>query len=146
MSLREYIRDGDIDMVRSMLDKDPSIVNKQFSDKWSPLLYAAYGRHPNIVSLLLERGADINAVDRDRSSVLMTACLSGCRRTISLLLDRGARTDMFDNIGRDLEYYCIVKSTYNFVCSHPRSLYQKIDRSNSYMDMSYSDLSITFSS
>jgi uncharacterized protein len=57
---------------------------------WSPLHYAATGPDPKIVTLLLERGAIVDAESPDRSTPLMLAARYGKEESVKLLLARGA--------------------------------------------------------
>jgi len=63
----------------------------------TPLHAAAAGRHGAICRLLIERGADVNAVQRDSFTPLMAAAQAGDEELAALLVDAGAdraaRTD-----------------------------------------------------
>lgn len=53
---------GDLKQVRALLDADPSLVHRSDRSGGTPLHRAVIGRAPNVVALLLDRGADIHAV------------------------------------------------------------------------------------
>jgi uncharacterized protein len=57
---------------------------------WSPIHYAATGPQPQLVRLLLERGADIDAASPNGTTPLMMAAQYGSEDSVSLLLERGA--------------------------------------------------------
>jgi ankyrin repeat protein len=57
---------------------------------WSPLHYAASGPEPELVQLLLDRGAEIDAASPNGSTALMMAAQYGPEDSVKLLLDRGA--------------------------------------------------------
>lgn len=57
---------------------------------WAPLHYAASGPEPRTVTLLLERGADINAGSPNGSTALMMAAGYGSEASVDVLLARGA--------------------------------------------------------
>lgn len=57
---------------------------------WSPLHYAATGPEPAVVTLLLERGAEVDAASPNRSTPLMMAAQYGSEASVDLLLARGA--------------------------------------------------------
>lgn len=65
---------------------------------------AAAGRTDNL-RLLLDKGADINARDRDGQTPLMLAAKASRRETVRFLLERGADADAVDQEGnRALEH------------------------------------------
>lgn len=59
-------------------------------DGWSPLLYAASGPEPKVVSWLLDHGADIESRAPNGTTPLMMAARYGAEDTVDLLLARGA--------------------------------------------------------
>ena len=63
----------------------------------TPLHYACYYKSKNVVDLLLDLGADINARDIDGKSVLNYAVVSGSERIVKKLLFRGADKEIKDN-------------------------------------------------
>ena len=88
-----------IDLLRSMLDADPSRVHERGGDGQTPLHFA---RSRAVADLLLEAGADIDAVDRDHRSTPAQWMLGDAddpaKSRLSVarhLVDRGASTDIF---------------------------------------------------
>ncbi len=57
---------------------------------WSPIHYAATGPEPQLVKLLLDRGADIDAASPNGTTPLMMAAQYGSEESVKLLLQRGA--------------------------------------------------------
>jgi ankyrin repeat protein len=59
----------------------------------SPLMWAVYNEsdRPEIIELLLDRGADINAKSKDGSTALLWAMKKGNTATVALLKRRGAQ-------------------------------------------------------
>lgn len=57
---------------------------------WSPIHYAATGPNAEIVALLLERGAQVEAESPNGSTPLMLAARYGSEAAVDLLLARGA--------------------------------------------------------
>src|SRR5205823_4576195 len=53
---------GRVDRLRELLDEDASRANEFSPDGFSPLHGAIFGGHENSVRLLVERGADLEAV------------------------------------------------------------------------------------
>ncbi len=58
-----HAEDGDLGKLRAMLDKDPTLVNKKWEYGWTVLHRASVFGHTDIMRLLIERGADVNAKD-----------------------------------------------------------------------------------
>lgn len=57
---------------------------------WSPVHYAATGPSTEVLIMLLDRGADINALAPNRNTPLMLAARYGPEENVKLLLQRGA--------------------------------------------------------
>ena len=63
----------------------------------TPLQYACIKKHKNVVDLLIDLGADINAVDSENKSVLFYAAVGGNIRIIKKLLIHGADKTIKDH-------------------------------------------------
>jgi ankyrin repeat protein len=86
-----------IDLLRSLLDADPERVHERGGDGQTPLHFA---RSRDVVDLLLERGADIDAKDVDHRSTPAQWMLEGKRgvgryELAAYLVERGAAADIF---------------------------------------------------
>jgi uncharacterized protein len=57
---------------------------------WSPVHYAATGPSTELLTMLLDRGAEINALAPNRNTPLMMAARYGSEDNVKLLLQRGA--------------------------------------------------------
>ncbi len=57
---------------------------------WTPLHYAACGPEPEVVALLLARGAAVEALSPNRTTPLMMASRYGPEKAVDMLLARGA--------------------------------------------------------
>ena len=77
---------GDLVWCRRLLEQGAA-VNRA---GWAPLHYAASGPQPQVVALLLERGAEIEAESPNRTTPLMMAARYGSEAGVDLLLARGA--------------------------------------------------------
>jgi ankyrin repeat protein len=77
---------GDLDLAQRLLERG-SKVNR---DGWTPLHYAASGPQPGVVSLLLDRGALVDALSPNGTTPLMMAARYGAIDSADLLLRRGA--------------------------------------------------------
>ena len=66
---------------------------------WSPVLYAASGPDPQVLSLLLDKGATVDARSPNGTTPLMMAAMYGSSAAVQLLLDEGADTSMKNQLG-----------------------------------------------
>ncbi len=66
---------------------------------WTPLHYAASGTEPQMLALLLDKGALINAPSPNGSTPLMMAALYGPDSSVQLLLNRGADAKQKNDLG-----------------------------------------------
>jgi ankyrin repeat protein len=66
---------------------------------WAPLHYAATGGHLDVMELLLENYAFIDAESPNGTTPLMMAAMYGSTAAVKLLLDAGADTAMRNKLG-----------------------------------------------
>lgn len=100
--------EGNIGIVRASLNDDDMDVNASDNIGWTALSRASSKGHEEIVKLLLDKGADIEAkVSLGGISALSLACKDGHDSTVMLLLNRNARIDGTDKHGlAPLHYSC----------------------------------------
>jgi ankyrin repeat protein len=101
--LLEASAEGDIQGVRDKLGADSPSVNLNCRNESgdTPLLLAARHGREELVRLLLENGADVNAVNQDGDNVLFAA--AECPDNVSvldLLLRAGAKINARNKMGR----------------------------------------------
>ncbi|GAA3411449.1 ankyrin repeat domain-containing protein [Paenibacillus hodogayensis] len=97
---------GDAEKLKRLLDEESSLANTANGEGLTPLGYAAHFGNKEAVRVLLDYGADVNAVSRSSvsyipSNTALHAAIAGKRNmeVIRLLLDRGADTRLFDSNG-----------------------------------------------
>ena len=67
---------------------------------WTPLMYAAYVGHVNIVNLLLDNSVNVNSrTKKNGATPLMLASSCGNEPVVYFLLQNGAKIDAQDNRG-----------------------------------------------
>jgi ankyrin repeat protein len=86
---------GRMDLVQRLLSRGAAVAQ----DGWTPLHYAASGPDPQIVALLLERGAAIEARSPNGTTALMMAAGYGSEHSAALLLERDADTQVRNERG-----------------------------------------------
>jgi uncharacterized protein len=86
---------GDINIVQQLIDKDAEVNKKG----WTPLHYAAANGHDDIVKLLLDHSAYVDAGSPNGTTPLMMAARGGHVSTVKLLLDNGADLNVKNQIG-----------------------------------------------
>ena len=77
---------GRLDWARKLIDRGAKVQKPG----WSPVHYAATGPSTELLAMLLDRGADINARAPDMSTPLMMAVSFGPEDSVKLLVRRGA--------------------------------------------------------
>lgn len=91
LDLWEAAVTGRVDRLRELLDRDPAQANSYSADGFAPL-HASYFAPPEVIELLLARGADPNALSRNAMALrpLHSAASAGNARVVELLLRAGA--------------------------------------------------------
>ncbi|KAK4328896.1 hypothetical protein Pmani_000705 [Petrolisthes manimaculis] len=111
--LMPTVETGDVEVLVEWLDWGLSPDTKG-NLHWSILHHACARGHLNIVSLLIERGANVNAEDSNRTSPLHTACFYGHQRIVQLLLDSGANVNAQDGRG-NTPLYSSIEGTHSTI-------------------------------
>ncbi len=95
--IHQAAKEGKFDAVKKMLKEDPDLVNAIDSDGLTPLHLAAEYGHRQIVELLLQEGADINAKSGFKRTPLHFAASSGHDEIVSLFIEKGAELNKNDS-------------------------------------------------
>jgi uncharacterized protein len=77
---------GRLDWAKKLLERGAQVQKPG----WSPVHYAASGPSTEVLALLLDRGADLNARAPNGSTPLMMAARYGTEDSVKLLVQRGA--------------------------------------------------------
>lgn len=97
--------------VSKYLDRFPQLLEHRTPEGWTPLIVAAFKQQEDIVTELLDRGADPNATGKNGTTVLMyakTAFLKGDTEStalLDLLIERGADSSRRDKFGCNILDY-----------------------------------------
>ena len=78
----------------------------------TPLRAAAYRGRLDIVSCLVENGADVNARNNFECTPLMVACYHGHMNVVTYLIERGANMDLQDKQGNTVLHYAVERGRF----------------------------------
>lgn len=84
------LKNGDIEQVKAIIDKDKSLANQMLPSGRYPLCYAADYGQTDVIEFLAQRGADVNASDKYGISPLLAAIYEGHTESVRMLLKKGA--------------------------------------------------------
>ncbi|MCJ1231794.1 hypothetical protein MMC12_008473 [Toensbergia leucococca] len=96
-ALSRALFQGYEDVIRLLLNMGAGVKTR---DHKEPMLHRAIINRPIIPTLLLEKGADVNARTTDEATALHRAVQAGRQAIVKLLLEWGAKTDVKDSEGR----------------------------------------------
>jgi len=97
--IHEAIKQGDIEKVRQLIAKDASLLEVKDTDGSPPLNISASVANLEMVKLLLDMGANINAGDNESSNVLHCAAIANSVPIVDFLLDKGMNINVQDANG-----------------------------------------------
>ncbi|UCC43738.1 MAG: ankyrin repeat domain-containing protein [Candidatus Zixiibacteriota bacterium] len=104
----EASRSGDLELVQTILDSDKTAIGMS-NDRGSTALHIAVANgHIRIVELLLDLGADLEAIDVDGDTPLMRAAIGGHSEIFKLLLSRGADAHIKNINKHDILHYAVL--------------------------------------
>jgi hypothetical protein len=114
-SLCDAAKVGDKETIKRLLTKDKADPNGKIltADGWkNPLVLSIEANHKEMVELLLESGADPNAVlNNEAITPLMKAVWKNEKNIALLLVKHGAEVDMADVEGDTALHYCALRSS-----------------------------------
>jgi ankyrin repeat protein len=94
--IHELVVKGDVAAVRALLDQHPELISAKGFHDGTPLNFAvlAAGNQAKMVSLLLSRGADVNAQDSEGESALWDAARRGNLEVVKLLVRKHVQVNI----------------------------------------------------
>jgi hypothetical protein len=109
-TIDEAIAHGDLADVKRHLARSPELVRSTPGAKLTPLHQAILRRKPDIVALLLDAGADLNAPDNANRTPLSMAVERGDATIVTLLLARHADATRRDRTGWTALHHAAAKN------------------------------------
>lgn len=106
-----------IDIVKVLLENGASVNERD--DRWNqtPLHFASINGNREVVELLLEHNAEVNALRNDLMSPLMCAASNGHQYIVELLLDKGAKTNFVDADNSTVLHHAAISGQNNVIKS-----------------------------
>lgn len=93
------VRHGAIDSVRVILKAGAKVDIRSHGTKKTSLFQAAFDGRTEIAKILLDQGADVNALDNSGNNCLREAIAAGNAAMVQLLLDAGCHADQKNEDG-----------------------------------------------
>ncbi|GFR86513.1 ankyrin repeat and SAM domain-containing protein 3 [Elysia marginata] len=108
---------GHYDWVRTIIRRNEGIdLDRKNFGGWTPLMYACYIGHDNIVSLLINAGGcNMNTKNPRGLTPLMLAASCGNESVARLLIRRGANVELLDKSGWTALFHATYAGHQNFV-------------------------------
>ncbi|NXU18942.1 ANKS3 protein, partial [Pardalotus punctatus] len=97
---------GQYEVVQECIQRGDLDLNQRNCGGWTPLMYASYIGHDNIVHLLLEAGVNVNIPTPEGQTPLMLASSCGNESVAYFLLQQGAELEMKDIHGWTALFHC----------------------------------------
>ncbi|WP_295159424.1 ankyrin repeat domain-containing protein [uncultured Brachyspira sp.] len=115
MAVHMASANGNNDIVKLLLLKDPSVINDVDNRGNTPLHWAAMKDKPDTIKLLMENGADIEAKDEDGWTPLHYAAAFSSIQTVQTLVDLNADKESITKDGNIPAYYAIRDDIKNYL-------------------------------
>lgn len=101
MGIHDAVLEDNLSKVEEIIKTDPNQINaKELYAGLYPLHYAVSVNNKEMVNLLIDKGASINAQSNDGSTSLHVASVLGYKEIVELLINRGADVNAKDNRDR----------------------------------------------
>ncbi|OWF38308.1 uncharacterized protein LOC110466395 [Mizuhopecten yessoensis] len=97
---------GDNTLLIQAIQKDPSVIEQEDVDGFTPLSHAVRSEQLGAVKRLIKMGADVNSRDGQGRTCLSTAAYQGWYDGVMYLLRKGARQSIADKSGRTPLHAC----------------------------------------
>ncbi|KAJ8981387.1 hypothetical protein NQ317_002581 [Molorchus minor] len=82
---------GNLEVIKTLLEKDPGLINATDKDKYTPLHRACYSNHIEVVKYLIQCGADIGAKTDMQWEPLHSCCQWNNKECALILIQKRCR-------------------------------------------------------
>ena len=86
-SIHDAAANGDLDVVKKIVEQDPRLVNQDDKYEWRPIFHAGLRRHYDVVKYLIDCGADLAA--HDGYAIHYAGEVPNNKEVVSLLITYG---------------------------------------------------------
>jgi ankyrin repeat protein len=104
-ALHAAARTGETESCKLLLRRSEPLLELRTASGWTALMYAAHQGWLDVVQLLLQHGADTNAVGSDGRSALAAAVQSNSVAVVQALIDHGADISATNSIGQNVLFH-----------------------------------------
>jgi ankyrin repeat protein len=105
--LFNQIRNGNSKAMEILLKNNPKFLEIQDERGSTPLLLAAYYGHVDMVEFLLDKGAQVDALDGSGNTALMGVCFKGFTPIAEKLINAGANVNQKNAMGATCLIYAV---------------------------------------
>ncbi|KAJ8933474.1 hypothetical protein NQ318_023068 [Aromia moschata] len=81
---------GNLLILKSLIEKDPELINATDKDKYTPLHRACYSNNIEVVKYLIQQGANISAKTEMQWQPLHSCCQWNHKECAAILMQQGA--------------------------------------------------------
>jgi len=101
VAIHKAAKKGELNRVKSILAKNPELVNAKGNDGWTCLHWAALENHKDVVEFLVINGAEVNAKGNWDWTPLHVAARKGHKEIVKFLISNGADVNAKEGIDGD---------------------------------------------
>lgn len=113
-SIFDISRDGTLEEITKLYNKDSKIINLKNENGYTPLILSCYNSNLEIVKFLVNKVEDING-SSDYGTPLMAAVVKGNVEITKLLLEKNADPNIKDANGTTAAHYAVMFKNYDIV-------------------------------
>lgn len=107
--------DGDLEGVSSLIEENKERLHLRDESGWTPLHHAAYNDHAELIALLLEAGADPNAVGEGECAPVHVVATDGSPASLAKLVEGGADVSLPDDTGATALHFATLNKRVDLV-------------------------------